>query len=246
MASSETKWMGPSLATVAALGLTVAGLMIVGVGHRNDLPLAATTAAASTSSGPIDATTEIRVRALADAATLGVSGLGCEGLLRGSGFVVGDLSYTNRHLVEGGASVKFDQAVEPVVQPVVAIGADLDVATAEAVEVISLEFADRNPALGATVFLAGHAGGFGTQVVEGSVHLYGDGATWGVDGDVMLIDAITEPGFSGGPVLDTDGRVVAMLQGYEPTIGLTLAIAVEDLRTWVAVGQEASPDRCQR
>ncbi len=160
--------------------------------------------------------------------------------------MVGDTAYTNRHLVEGGEAVKFDQLLEPVLAPVRSMSSDLDVATADAVDVVRLEFADGNPEIGAIVFVAGHAGGGATQVVEGVVHLYGDGATWGVGGTVMLIDAVTEPGFSGGPVIDADGRVVAMLQGFEPSIGLTLALPVEDLRSWSAIDQEATPVRCQR
>ncbi len=228
--------MGPGLATVGALGLTFAGI------GSHDGPATEPVEPSPT----IDATTEIRIRALADAATLGVSGLGCDGLLRGSGFVVDEVTFTNRHLVEGGESVKFDQALEPIVVPVSAMAQELDVATAQAVDVVSLDFADDNPAIGAPVFVAGHAGGHATQVIGGTVHLYGDGETWGVGGTVMLIDAVTEPGFSGGPVLDTEGRVVAMLQGFEPAIGLTLAIPVEDLRSWSAIDQEATPDRCRR
>ncbi|MEZ5378942.1 MAG: serine protease [Acidimicrobiales bacterium] len=227
--------VGVGCLLAGAFGLVVGGPGIVA--GRGDQASATVT---------IDPATELRVRALADAATLGVSGVGCDGLLRGSGFVVGDTAYTNRHLVEGGEAVKFDQAVEPIVQPISALAADLDVATAPAVSAVRLEFAEHNPAIGSIVFVAGHAGGNETEVLQGTVHLYGDGATWGVDGNVMLIDVETVPGFSGGPVLDVDGRVVAMLQGMEPTIGLTIAIPVEDLRTWSAIDQEATPERCQR
>ena len=200
----------------------------------------------SVESTTVDESAEISVRALADSSTLGVSGLGCDDLLRGSGFVVGDHSYTNRHLVEGGESVKFDQLIEPIVVPVTGMGSGLDVAVAPAVDAVALEFAQSNAAVGETVFVSGHAGGGETEVVRGTVHLYSEGDTWGVGGNAMLIDAITEPGFSGGPVLDLEGKVVGMLQGYEPTLELTLAIPVEDLRSWSALGQDATTDRCRR
>ncbi len=262
MANGAARWVGSAIGAAGVIGLTLTGLHgmsngMGGDGMQNDplqndalqndaLQNDATQDLESIDRTDILTSDEIRVRALADAATLGVSGLGCGELLRGSGFVVGGVSYTNRHLVEGGESIKFDQAVEPVLMPITGMSDQLDVAASDAVDAVTLEFADRNPDIGSIVFVAGHAGGGDTRVEQGIVHLYADGATWGVGGNVMLIDVVTEPGFSGGPVLDRDGRVVAMLQGYEPTLALTLAIPVEDLRSWSAVDREATIDRCRR
>lgn len=230
--ADSTKSRGLTVVFVLALSLTT---------------VAALGRASQTTSGDSEdeAAAEIRIRALADLATLGVAGAGCNDLLRGSGFVVDGTTYTNRHLVEGGAVVKLDQLIDPVVVPLTAIADDLDVATAPGVDAVSLRFAVSNPAVGDSVFVAGHAGGGETVVLAGVVHLYGAGADWGVEGNVMLIDVATEPGFSGGPVLDVDGAVVGMLQGFEPTIGLTLAIPVEDLRSWVPADPQATTGRCR-
>jgi S1-C subfamily serine protease len=187
----------------------------------------------------------IALRALADAATVGISGRGCDGYERGSGFVVGGVTFTNRHLVAGGDYVKVDQLVAPTLERIARVSSSLDVATAPGVAVPELQFADENPSVGAAVVVAGHAGGRETVVAEGHVHLYAAGETWGVPGSVMLIDAPTEPGFSGGPVLDRAGRVVAMLQGFEPMLELTLAIPVEELRSWSASGEGSTTTLCE-
>ncbi len=208
------------MAGLTLTGLTLTGLSIGAIGQGTE------------AAGPMTDDERIELRALADIATLGVSGWGCDGPLRGSGFVVDGVTYTNRHLVVGGDEVKLDQLVAPVVHRVDRIAADLDVATAPGVDAVELEFAAENPAVGTTVVAAGHAGGGATVVSEGVVHLYSDGAPWGIDGTVMAIDTETEPGFSGGPVLDREGRVVAMLQGYEPGLRLTLAVPVEEIRSW--------------
>ncbi len=193
---------------------------------------------------PIDLDQEIAIRALADAATVGVAGTGCTGPLRGSGFVVDGETFTNRHLVAVGDEVKLDQLLDPVVVPVTGRAAELDVAVAPGVGVVELAFADVNAEIGDPVFVAGHAGGGATVVAAGSVHLYDTTGTYRTGGTVMLIDVRTEPGFSGGPVLDRNGRVVGMLQGFEEAIGLTLAIPVEDLKAWNGSGRPETDDPC--
>ncbi len=198
----------------------------------------------SVDADPLDVGHEIAVRALADAATVGVVGIGCSGPLRGSGFVVEGETYTNRHLVEMGTEVKLDQLLDPVLVRLTAKASVLDVAVAPGVGIVELDFALVNADVGDPVFVAGHAGGGSTVVSTGPVHLYDKTGAYGTGGTVMLIDVRTEPGFSGGPVLDRNGRVVGMLQGFEQAIGLTLAIPVEDLRAWNGSGRPATDGQC--
>ncbi|MEZ5229364.1 MAG: hypothetical protein R2710_22710 [Acidimicrobiales bacterium] len=121
----------------------------------------------------IDPATELRVRALADAATLPeclASGvMGCSGA-RDSSSVT---PRTRTVIWSRAARRSIRSGSRPIVQPISALAADLDVATAPAVSAVRLEFAEHNPAIGSIVFVAGHAGGNETEVLQGTVHLYG-------------------------------------------------------------------------
>lgn len=182
----------------------------------------------------------IELNALAQSATVRVAGRSCGTTLTGSGFVVGSTLITNRHLVAGASQVKVDQPLAPVLVGVRRTADDLDLASLDPVGSIPLEFAPKDARVGEKVVFAGHALGGQTVVREGFVHLYTDGATYGVDGPVMLLDGISTVGFSGGPVLDHRGEVVGVLQGYEPNLRLTIAIPVSAVNAWLQRGTARS------
>lgn len=170
---------------------------------------------------------------LAEESTVRVSARTCDGHQLGSGFVANGHTLTNRHLTTGATEIKIDRPVSPVFVPVDRRASGLDLAIGRPVAASPLEFADANPDPGTTVAMAGHAGGGATIVIEGTVQLYDDGAAWGIAGPVMLIDGSSTGGFSGGPVFDRTGRVVAMLQGYSPTVDLSIAIPSESIVEWL-------------
>ncbi len=175
----------------------------------------------------------IELTALAQSATVRVAGRSCGTTLTGSGFVVGSTLITNRHLVAGASQVKVDQPPAPVLVDVRRTAENLDLASLDPVASIPLEFAPKDAPVGDQVVFAGHAAGGHSVVREGFVHLYTDGATYGVDGPVMLVDGVSTVGFSGGPVLDQRGEVVGVLQGYEPNLRLTIAIPVSAVDAWL-------------
>lgn len=175
----------------------------------------------------------VELTALAQSATVRVAGRSCGATLTGSGFVVGSTLLTNRHLVAGGAEVKVDQPVAPVLVGVRRTADRLDLASLDPVASIPLELATVDASVGDPVVFAGHASGGRSVVRDGTVHLFTDGATYGVDGPVMLVDGVSTVGFSGGPVLDREGHVVGMLQGYEPNLRLTIAIPVSAVDAWL-------------
>lgn len=228
---------------VAAMWAAVA-MLVVGAGESAFAMLAGVAGLDADSHLVDDAadrpTTVNEIAALAREGTLRVSGRTCAGQMLGSGFVLQGLMLTNRHLVEGATEFKVDNPSAPsgpIPATLTAIhrrASELDLVSAAPVGAEILVAADENPEVGDLIYVAGHAGGGETLVVAGSVHLFDTGRPWGYGGEVMLLDVATTGGFSGGPVLDEEGRVVGMLQGFSPTLDLTIAIPVESLSTWVS------------
>jgi hypothetical protein len=184
--------------------------------------------------------TEIEVTARALAATVRIAARNCEGLMIGSGFVVDGVLLTNRHLVTDARLAKIDRPVAPVLVEIARRSTKLDLAALAPVNALALDFADGDASLGDTVYLAGHGDGQETRVMKATVHLFTDGSSYGLDGPLLVLDGPSSVGFSGGPVLDEEGRVVGILQGYEPNLRLSLAIPVSAIRNWLDVTSMAS------
>lgn len=164
------------------------------------------------------------LRALAQQSTLRIATGACGAVVLGSGFVIDEQLFTNAHLVGEANLVKADQPIDPVLVPVVAQDDGSDLAVAVAPPAVSLVFANRTPLVGDAVVLAGHADGGAIEVREGTIANRVAGAAYGFDTDVLLIEGATRGGYSGGPVLDLSGRVVAILSGFDRATGLTIAV----------------------
>lgn len=164
-----------------------------------------------------------------------VSAKTCDGYLVGSGFVVGGNVITNRHLVEGSGQAKVDTGEVLAFADVLSPRDPIDLAVLDGLQVRlpELALAAQDPGIGEAVLFAGHAGGGPIKLQTGAVHTYVDGDAYGISGPLMLIDAPSEPGFSGGPVLNGNGEVVAVLQGFDLVTELTLAIPVTSLSAWL-------------
>jgi S1-C subfamily serine protease len=179
--------------------------------------------------------------ALARASTLRVAARNCGMTVTGSGFMVGDVLVTNRHLVEDAGEAKVDQPARPIMVAVLRRAAGPDLAALGPVAAVPLELASSDASPGDQVVFAGHAAGGDTVVRRATVHLQADGSAYGMVGEVMLLDAESMAGFSGGPVLDGHGRLVGVLQGYEPNLRLTLAIPVSALDAWLEDPSQDDP-----
>lgn len=211
----------------ALVGLFVAGSVLADAGPADD------------ALSPLADVERSEVSSTAEGQTVRLAARTCEGLLRGSGFVVDGVLLTNAHLVVGADEVKVDRAVAAQLAPVMVREPGLDVAAIDVVGSSSgqgLQWSSVDPVPGTPVVLAGHPGGEAFGTTEAVVQLRDTGTPWGVDGDVLLIDAVTIGGFSGGPVLDRDGRVVAMLHGFDATTDLTVAIPADELIDWLEFG----------
>lgn len=134
---------------------------------------------------------------------------------QGTGFNIapGGLVVTNRHVVEGASSVEvaFSDNRRSFSQDIVTL-ADLDLAIIRLAEkdLPSLPVVtDHMAGSGDTVTIIGNPRGFQRVAARGKVDGYyriNEGASV-----VFTIDAVVEPGSSGSPVLDQDGRVVGIV-----------------------------------
>ena len=247
--------IGRSVAAVVGIcTLSGLGLMLLAaaapaeVGYRINEP----PSQAQTQSPPslMSKSAQVEVGSLALSATARVSARTCAGFVLGSGFVVDGQLLTNRHMVEGADEVKVELGEQTILSSVSRSGPDLDLALVVDESLgqallldqtwVELRFASANPDVGEPLLFAGHAGGGQTELVVGRVHGYSPGEPYGVSGRVLLIDELTQGGFSGGPVLNSEGEVIAILQGFDRVTELTLAIPVETMAKWIA-----TPNRSQ-
>lgn len=175
------------------------------------------------------------VGALAAESTVKVVVTSCQGVTIGSGFGLGALAVTNRHVLEGAIGVEIRQqgyeTIEygPDATSLVALDDEQDLGVIGPFAGLSLVLGQTRPVAGDEVVLAGHPEGGDLVVLTSSIHRIVDGSPYGLAGSVMLLDTETSPGFSGGPVLNHQGHVVGVLQGFDRTTGLTLAIPLQDL-----------------
>lgn len=189
-------------------------------------------APAGPSVAPLGADERQMLEQLAAASVVRVTGASCTGTTVGTGFFHDGSIVTNSHVI-GPA----DQAV--VDGPAVGRGTPAVMAArAEAVDLAWLNLSGASlpsvapsldtalPEVGERVLLVGYGGGRRLRFQEATVHLVVDGRAYGVAGTAVLIDGLSGPGFSGGPVLNRNGSVVAVLKGVDEATELTVAVSV--------------------
>ncbi|MEM7275184.1 MAG: serine protease [Actinomycetota bacterium] len=234
MAGGATATM---LAIVIAMVTALVAVMVV-------VPAAGTTAglgrlgASTTAPGPqtLGDGERAALIALANDAVFRVAGVDCEGTIVGSGFLVGEDVVTSAHLTTGTTTVAVDRpgVRSPATEEVRAVtarllGADLALIDGAGAAAVGLEVADGVPAVDAPVVIAGHDGSGTVRATVAAVHLVVPGSAYGLDTTVLLLDPAIRPGYSGGPVLDRDGRVVGIVKGVDEATGLTVAVAADAL-----------------
>jgi hypothetical protein len=152
----------------------------------------------------------------------------------GTGFVIdkNGLIATNLHVI-GEARPISVQTADGKSLAVKAIHAsdralDLALLQVEATDLAALELSDEKTAAGEPVVVMGNPHGLKHSVVSGVIS-----GTREIDGRTMLQLAVpVEPGNSGGPVLDMQGRVLGVVTMKSAvTVNLGFAIAVSDLKT---------------
>ncbi|MCP5026613.1 MAG: trypsin-like peptidase domain-containing protein [Actinomycetia bacterium] len=97
-----------------------------------------------------------------------------------------------------------------------------------------LELADVLPAEGVEVLVAGYPGGGPLEVARGRVLSHSDQEYWGGgSGPLLIVDVQVSPGWSGGPVVDLDGRMVGIVRGSETSTGVTVVEPSTALLEWL-------------
>jgi S1-C subfamily serine protease len=138
---------------------------------------------------------------------------------------------TNAHVVGGADTVRVGTADGRIVSArVVARDRRNDVALLDAdlPGLPRLAFADALPEIGATVYALGSPFGLGQSVTRGIVSALDRGIDANTPYGMIQHDAPLNPGSSGGPVIDQNGRVIgintAMPDGFRRDVGIAYAI----------------------
>lgn len=162
-----------------------------------------------------------------------VSAVACGEVRRATGFLAGGLVVTNAHIAGGAERLDLSGPGVLASAQVSRVGVGVDLAVAPLGLRGGLTWADDDPAIGDRLVVVGRGSGVFLWR-PATVALYGDPAVYGGEGPVLLLDASTEPGFSGGAVLDLDGEVVGVLRAVDTATGLAVAEPVSSYRDWVA------------
>lgn len=94
----------------------------------------------------------------------------------------------------------------------------------------SLSIAETPAEIGQGVALAGIPESGRIEVVTGEIIGREEGVSFGIGRpDVYVISAEVSPGWSGGPVVNAEGEVIAVIVGREEVTGVTLAVPIEHL-----------------
>ena len=169
-------------------------------------------------------------------ATLRVRNRTCPGIGSGSAFAVHkNVLVTNRHVVEGAAAIEattWDGRIFSTDVVATAVAGDLAlVGVSEPLPaVLNL---GRSAAPGDEVTVVGYPGGSAITLTDGHVIDFVSGEVFLEPGMTMRLNAPIAPGSSGGPVVDNDGDVVAVIFAIERDTGHALAVPIETLQAAV-------------
>ena len=175
--------------------------------------------------------------------TLRVRNTACDGVSTGSGFALdAHTLVTNRHVLAGASLLEVStwsgRTLEVGSASVSRLG-DLGIARVarRMPQTLPLGGAARP---GASVTAVGYPLGGELRLLPGVLVDRVPGAPFGIPGEVMRLTTKVQPGNSGGPVLDAQGRVVGVVFAIELATDLALAIPVSTLRRVVA-GRDLEP-----
>jgi S1-C subfamily serine protease len=177
--------------------------------------------------------------------SLRVRAAGCGTVVTGSGFAVDARTLvTNRHVVERATAVSVNtwdgQSVEAAVVGMATLE-DLAIVEVRSPLPQPASLAPAERAAGDAVTVVAYPLGGPQRLDAGRVVDRVDGAGLGTSGAVLRLTAGVEPGSSGGPVLDVDGRVAGVVYARERATGYALAIPVAGVQALLDVRADRRP-----
>jgi S1-C subfamily serine protease len=168
-----------------------------------------------------------------------VRNVSCEGVGTGSAFALSDhVLVTNRHVLAGADQLEvstWNGKTLHVSTAKVGVLGDLGIATVDE----KLPRAGRYgpaPKPGDRITVVGYPLGGKLTLSPGTVIDRIDGGNFGVEGTIARITANVQPGNSGGPVLNANGQIAAIVYAIEIATGFGLAIPVDTLRRLANAG----------
>ncbi len=192
----------------------------------NETPVLATPTPGSVTLSPDGFRTTERV-------AVRVRNVGCDGVSTGSGFAVSaNRLVTNRHVVAGAATLQvstYDGQDLLVEASGTAVLADLAVVETRSPLPAAVELADADPEIGEDVEIIGYPGGGRLTSSTGTVLAYEEDPLNSNAGEVIVSSAAAEPGSSGSPMYDVEGKVVGVVYAAAPDGAHSLAIPVTTL-----------------
>lgn len=197
---------------------------------------------------PFDEATVDTLRAHAGSITSPLTAVGCRRSLGGNAVAIDGELLTNRHLAEGAAVIVPSGRVDTsfVATGRGSVEAPIDLAllgNGSGGGRGDGRLATADPVPGEPVLLAAWIDGVFVTTV-GRVHAYTSGGAYGAD-VVMLLEPETQPGFSGGPVLDRNGHVVGLLRAADSTTSLAIAVPASTIGEWREMAMRpAEPPPC--
>jgi S1-C subfamily serine protease len=179
--------------------------------------------------------------------TVRIRNLGCEGLGTGSGFALSEsVLGTNRHVLAGADQLEvstWDGRTLNITAAEVQVFGDLAFVEVDGTLPVVAELS-HSIAPGSPVTAVGYPLGGPLTLSEGVVIDRVAGDVYGLPGDVLQVTATVEPGNSGGPLLDAQGRVVAVVFGVDTENGYGLAIPVDEAQELLEAGGVTSVPPC--
>lgn len=166
-----------------------------------------------------------------------VRNVGCEGVIRGTGFAIDErVLITNKHVVEGNQDLQlstYDGRDVSVTASQSAALADLAlIRTAEDLATYPA-LAPTDPEPGDAVTVVGYPNGGALTVTKGTVIEYTSDPLNVTLGQVLLTDASVEPGSSGSAALDSEGKVIGIVYA-KSSDGLSYLVPVSTLQDLLA------------
>jgi S1-C subfamily serine protease len=168
-----------------------------------------------------------------------VRNVSCLGVATGSGFALTKkLLITNRHVIAGADRLEvstWDGRTLAVPAAAVGVLGDLGLVVVEGDLPLPGSLGPA-PHAGDPITVVGYPQGGPLTLANGIVIDRIDGRDYDVEGAILRVSARVQPGNSGGPVLDRQGRIVALVYAVQISTGFGLAIPVDTFRRLASTG----------